>query len=309
MASEKGLHVADLLEAPGLTSTLRERLQAADADGDGFISASEMMDVMQREITATRDRKMMVRVLAALSVACVLIIAAVVGLTYAVVEMSKDTSVQNNVLVSKDGLQPLSTARLQKTVKLADLYKAEIPSQLDWLTHVTVPFDEGEAVLKIQNTYLVPGQSVRFDTADEGVSVEVTADGVTVSGDEQAPGRRRRLKSYHSSSGSGYPQDDHHDGCEQYMEYDDWVRSGGTTCPQGYVWNGSSCTTTSPGSGRRRLMSSNGGRRHLMNTCVTTVGPKDDYQYDFRKEEFGRCTEMCAENDASCISDCDYVYT
>jgi hypothetical protein len=36
---------------------------------------------MQREITATRDRKMMVRVLAALSVACVLIIA-VVGLTY-----------------------------------------------------------------------------------------------------------------------------------------------------------------------------------------------------------------------------------
>ncbi len=37
----------------------------------------------------------MVRVLAALSVACVLIIAAVVGLTYAVVEMSKDTSVEN----------------------------------------------------------------------------------------------------------------------------------------------------------------------------------------------------------------------
>ncbi len=107
--------MADLLEAPGLTSTLRERLQAADANGDGIISASEMMDVMQREITATRDRKMMVRVLAALSVACVLVIAAVVGLTYAVVEMSKDTSVENNVLVGKDGLQPLSTATLQQT--------------------------------------------------------------------------------------------------------------------------------------------------------------------------------------------------
>jgi hypothetical protein len=29
---------------------------------------------------------------------------------------------------------------------------------------------------------------VRFDTAAEGVSVEVTAEGVTVSGDEQAAG-------------------------------------------------------------------------------------------------------------------------
>ena len=59
---------------------------------------------------------------------------------------------------------------------------------------MTVPFGEGKAVLKIQNTYLVPGQSVRFDTAADNVSVEVTADGVTVSGDEQAPDGRRRLK-------------------------------------------------------------------------------------------------------------------
>jgi hypothetical protein len=193
MASEKGLHVADLLGAPGLTSTLRERLQAADADGDGFISASEMMDVMQREITATRDRKMMVRVLAALSVACVLIIAAVVGLTYAVVEMSKDTSVENNVLVGKDGLQPLSTATLQQTTPLRDLYQASGPSELQGLTHLTVPFGNGTGIFRIQDVFLVPGQRVRFDTAAEGVSVEVTAEGVTVSGDEQAPGGRRRL--------------------------------------------------------------------------------------------------------------------
>jgi hypothetical protein len=188
-----GLDVTALLAAPGLSSTLGDRLQAADANGDGVISASEMLDVFQSEADAIRDNKMMKRALIALGVACLLIIAAVVGLTYAVVEMSKDTGVENNVLVSKDGLQPLSTATLQKRVQLADLYKAGSPSELDWLTHVTVPFGEGEAVLKIQNAYLVPGQSVRFDTAAEGVSVEVTADGVTVSGDEQAPGGRRRL--------------------------------------------------------------------------------------------------------------------
>ena len=202
-SAAKGLNVADLLEAPGLASSLRDRLQAADANGDGVISASEMIDVIQSEITATRDRKVMQRVLIALGVACLLIIAAVVGLTYAVVEMSKDTSVQNNVLVGKDGLQPLSTATLQKTVQLADLYKASSPSELDWLTHVTVPFGKGEAVLKIQNVYLVPGERARFDTAAENVSVEVTADGVTVSGDEQAPGGRRRLMQENEASAGG----------------------------------------------------------------------------------------------------------
>ena len=202
-SAAKGLNVADLLEAPGLTSSLRDRLQAADANGDGVISASEMIDVIQSEITATRDRKVMQRVLIALGVACLLIIAAVVGLTYAVVEMSKDTSVENNVLVGKDGLQPLSTATLQKTVQLADLYKASSPSELDWLTHVTVPFGKGEAVLKIQNVYLVPGERARFDTAAENVSVEVTADGVSVSGDEQAPGGRRRLMQENEASAGG----------------------------------------------------------------------------------------------------------
>ncbi len=73
MATEKGLNVDDLLEAPGLTSTLRERLQAADANGDGIISASEMSDVMQSEMYASRDRNLMVRVLVALGVACLLI--------------------------------------------------------------------------------------------------------------------------------------------------------------------------------------------------------------------------------------------
>lgn len=50
-----GLDVTALLAAPGLNSTLRERLQAADANGDGVISASEMLDVFQSEADAIRD--------------------------------------------------------------------------------------------------------------------------------------------------------------------------------------------------------------------------------------------------------------
>ena len=50
-----GLDVTALLAAPGLTSTLGDRLQAADANGDGVISASEMLDVFQSEADAIRD--------------------------------------------------------------------------------------------------------------------------------------------------------------------------------------------------------------------------------------------------------------
>jgi hypothetical protein len=199
-SASKGLDVNSILDAPGMTSTLKQRLQAADANGDGVISASEMIDVIQSEANAIRDNKMMKRALIALSVACLLIIAAVVGLTYAVVEMSKDTSVQGGVLSSKDGLQPLGTAMVQETSPLADLYKASSPAELESITQVSVPFGAGSAILRVQNMYLVPGQSVRLDTADESVSVVVTADGVRVLGDETSPTGMRKLMQMDSSN-------------------------------------------------------------------------------------------------------------
>ena len=58
-----GLDVTALLAAPGLSSALADRLQAADANGDGVISASEMLDVLQSESDAIRDNKMMKRML------------------------------------------------------------------------------------------------------------------------------------------------------------------------------------------------------------------------------------------------------
>jgi hypothetical protein len=161
------------------------------------------MDVIQSEVTATRDKKLMGRVLIALGAACLLIIAAVVGLTYAVVDMSKDTRVDNNVLVSKDGLQPLSTAALQQTIPLADLYKASSLSELDWLTHVTVPLNDGEAMLKIQSVFLVPGERLHLDTGFQNVSVEVTADGVSVAGDQKTSNGRRLLGAEDGGTGTG----------------------------------------------------------------------------------------------------------
>ncbi len=55
------------LPVHGLTPTLWERLQAADADKAAIISVSKTMDFMLNEITASRDRKLMARVLPALA--------------------------------------------------------------------------------------------------------------------------------------------------------------------------------------------------------------------------------------------------
>lgn len=79
------------------------------------------------------------------------------------------------------------------------LYKASSPAELESITHVTVPFGAGSAILRVQNIYLVPGQSVRLDTADESVSVVVTADRVQVLGDETSPTGMRKLMQGESS--------------------------------------------------------------------------------------------------------------
>lgn len=198
-----GLDVARLLKSEKLSADMRANLQRADVDNDGVIDVEELLSILESESALRRERKLLRRIVIALGVACVLIVAAVVGLTYAVVHLSKDTSVQNDVLVSKDGLQPLGTASLQETVPLADLYKATSASDLDWLTHVTVPLDDGEAVLPIQGVFLVPGERARLDTASPDVSVEVTADGVTVIGDgKNSTAARRRLMGGDDGSGS-----------------------------------------------------------------------------------------------------------
>jgi hypothetical protein len=202
-----GLDVARLLKSDSLSASMRANLQRADVDNDGIVDVEELLKILESESALRRERKLLRRIVIALGVACILIVAAVVGLTYAVVHLSKDTSVQNDVLVSKDGLQPLSTASLQETIPLADLYQARSPSELDWLTHVTVPFDDGEAILQIQGVFLVPGERVRLDTASPAVSVEVTADGVTVTGDEKnSTAARRRLMGGDGASGSAHGQ-------------------------------------------------------------------------------------------------------
>jgi hypothetical protein len=70
----------------------------------------EVLAVMRSEIDMARDRRMLRRVAAVLAAGLVLAVAAVAGLTFAVVALSKDTASSGGALVDKVTGAPLRTA-------------------------------------------------------------------------------------------------------------------------------------------------------------------------------------------------------
>ena len=191
-----GVDVRSILKSQSLSQSLREQITKADVDGDGIVNVDELLKVLETERMLRRERTLLIRIVIALAVACVLIIAAVVGLTYAVVHLSKDTDVQNNVLVSKGTSDAISTASMQATHPLKDLYKVQSMSELEGLNRLTIPYGDGISIFAIQDIHLVPGESIRFGTTSENVSITVSESGISISGDENnSTASRRRLMS------------------------------------------------------------------------------------------------------------------
>ena len=85
-------------------------LPGAPQDGNGELSVDEVLAVMRSEIDMARDRRMLRRVAAVLVAGLVLSVAAVAGLTFAVVALSKDTASSGGALVDKVTGVPLRTA-------------------------------------------------------------------------------------------------------------------------------------------------------------------------------------------------------
>jgi hypothetical protein len=188
-----GLDVSRLLKSQSLSASMRTNLARADIDNDGIIDVEELVKILESESALRRERKLLRWIVMALGIACILIVAAVVGLTYAVVHLSKDTAVQNNVLVSKADSQPLSTGSLQVSSALKDLYKVDNLAQLQGLDQIMMPFEDGISLFGIEGVHLVPGKSVKFDTNRENLTILVTEDGISVSGGSSNSTGRRRL--------------------------------------------------------------------------------------------------------------------
>lgn len=184
-----------MLDNPKVSADLRARLVTADANGDGLISLEELLAVVDSEISYKKERNLLRKIVAVIGIAVLLIISAVVGLTYAVVELSKDTKVDGQVQVNKATGLPVGTASVRYTADLRDAWSSTNMDEFSTLDTIQVPYGEdgGVARFAIRSMRLVPGKRLEVDTTTEGVNIIIEEGEVTVNGTASSTPWGRRL--------------------------------------------------------------------------------------------------------------------
>jgi len=203
-------HIEATFEGKSHLKRYASQLQAIDKDQNGEVDLAELCEVLEELETSQRNRRILKWVAIVTALFSLLTTAAIVGLTYAMVDLSKDTSVFNNVLVSKDGGNTLATAKVLQPVPLGALVNFT-PQQLVDLVSVILPVDNNNVtqILHISDLELNPGVSLTL-TSPSGKTIIIFPDGSINDANATAPGggsRRRLLASgcwycYGSNTGS-----------------------------------------------------------------------------------------------------------
>jgi len=179
------------------------QLRGIDKDQNGEVDLVELCEVLEELETSNRNRRLLKWVAIVTALFSLLTIAAIVGLTYAVVDLSKDTTVSNQSLVSKDTGKTLATARAKQSVGLGSLVNTT-PQELVDLESVILPMGNNRTqIMHVSDLELEPGVSLTL-TSPSGKSVTIAADGSISDVNATAPGgaSRRRLLD-HDSIGGG----------------------------------------------------------------------------------------------------------
>jgi hypothetical protein len=207
-----GVSVHALLSSKSLAPALRNRIMSADKvcqrrtntyppthphslthslthspgapqDDNGELSVDEVLAVMRSEIDMARDRRMLRRVAAVLVAGLILTIAAVAGLTFAVVALSKDTASSGGALVDKASGAPLATGAVVGRQDLSALWQGADDASLAGLTTVfTTGADGVRHAWRVAGVDVVAGEWARVNTTEPGISLYINAEGVSLEG-------------------------------------------------------------------------------------------------------------------------------
>jgi hypothetical protein len=91
-------------------------IQAFDRDGNGELDLHEIAAAVKALADARAQNKMLKTAVIVAGVCSLLIVAAVVGLTFAVVTLVKDTKMDNNVMVNKETGAPVEVRNMDLSV-------------------------------------------------------------------------------------------------------------------------------------------------------------------------------------------------
>lgn len=160
-----GLPVSDLFVLTN-DPLLQKRVMKADTGNTGRISRRDIIAAFQSEATAKKQLKWGLIIGGVLLAFCLLMLAANAALTYVVVSMSKETSVQTSgVMTVKDSSTVVGTGQAAEMADLLFAYHtpSEQSDTLLSLKSLMITSDSGAvSVYQVLSSNLVPGQRLEF---------------------------------------------------------------------------------------------------------------------------------------------------
>jgi hypothetical protein len=197
-----GLRVDDVLrslESSPVPQSLCERVREADANKDGILSVGEFVQLVLSEQQAVSQRRLFRRLLWVLGVGSLLLIAALVGCVYGIVDLTRQVDDNDRVLSSRATGEAMATGQvLTLSSNLSSLVGDQSTSigaalQMD---RVVVPEEDGGfSVQRVTGVRVSPSDGAVLSLAS-GESVSVGVDGtlsvIQPSGNSNSstPGRR-----------------------------------------------------------------------------------------------------------------------
>lgn len=187
-----------LLRSGGVPPGLAQRIRAADTNQDGSLSVEELVEVMRSEQRAVGDRRLMRRILVALGVAVLVLVATLCGTVYAIVKLTQEVNDNDGVLVSASTGEVMSTGLAQRQLEASRLYRYADPEELRSVESVLVPSaqdgDGSVTMFRVSKITAVPNVGATVHTVD-GTTLEVDDSGLYVVEPGEGGGSGRRLQS------------------------------------------------------------------------------------------------------------------
>eukprot|EP00793_Prasinoderma_coloniale_P003961 PRCOL_00006802-RA len=152
-----------------LPKEIQPSLKVFDVDGDGTVAPMELARGAELYIESKKTVKKLTRLSVALLLLMGVMLAAITGLVFAVVELSKETSTgSGGVQTVKGGDAPVATAKVEERGKLFDLAKAK-DSTLLAVTKLGPLFSGEDSHAFSVTGYSRMGGEVRFYTSSGSI--------------------------------------------------------------------------------------------------------------------------------------------